>query len=67
MSQWLDMVAGNSNTVDTSSIGWNSGQQVSTVATVAQTAARNTDNTMLYLTGAGVLLAALAYFRGGRK
>lgn len=67
MSQWLDLVAsstvGSTVQVDTSGVGlWASDSQVikSTPA-----APKSNDNTILYLTGAGVVLAALALFRKG--
>lgn len=64
MSQWLDAVAAasiNSGVqVDTSGVGlWYNKAATPTVIV------DNTNKTMLYLTAAGVLLAALALFKKG--
>ena len=67
MSQWLDAVATASTNsgvqVDTSGVGlW-----YNKAATPPPIIVDNTNNkTMLYLTAAGVLLAALTLFKNGR-
>ena len=69
MSQWLDMVAentvGSKTTVDTSGVSLDSITLSGTpAAPSAAGKGTSTDRTMLYLTAAGVVLAALAYFKG---
>ena len=72
MSQWLDLQAqttvGSATPVDTSGVtlpSINDGVS-KTDATAANTAAPSSSKTMLYLTAAGVILAALALLKKGR-
>lgn len=64
MSQWLDMTAtasvGATSTVDTSGVGlWDN-----PVYSASPIVVPTSDKTMLYLTGAGVILALLSLMRG---
>lgn len=67
MSQWLDVQTGAAYTGD-----WGTGTTPSSstagasVSTPIPTIRVSGDSTMLYLTGAGVLLAAFALFKRGK-
>ena len=64
MSQWLDVQSGSAYYGDWGTSPTSAGS-VTVAANAASTPTVKTgDSTMLYLTGAGVLLAALALFKG---
>lgn len=67
MSQWLDVQSGAAYYGDWGVSSSTTGASVSATAnSAAVPTVKSDDKTMLYLTGAGVALAALALFRRGK-